>query len=432
MWDSGIVEAFDAELYLRLIGEQMLLDRGNPTGGPWRPPISEAAGALVAIGVIPASQADAVLDDYSLAAALRNDPHFRRRTMLAGRSHRREGKPLKPRRMVPCERTIEQPHATVHVRWVSLTEDATSVAVMWRPDTSLPWSGAGPPQATLSDDRGTAEAAHFVGSGSNEGMLGTLTTVRPLAPDTAWIELDGTRLELTSEASGFDVSLERLPEQNPAHRYLWCQIAWRHELHGQNSIEPAIDALVAAGALSADDPLLDGLRAVTDAMQPSAPGAAPGMAHQVGQIPESWRSLLVRQGRRDGPTGSIVLGAVTPVFEGFSVAVLDLRSDREAFQVEVEVSPTGGIGHPVASDWSVQPRQLAWWARDDRGNHYLGHTAYWSSNGNYGQGSIGFRPALDPSATQLEILPTAETTRAVIGFSLRWATEPAGADRMRR
>jgi len=424
MWDPPLVSDFDAELYLRLIGEQMLLDRGDQERGSRRPPIAEAAGALVAVGVITAPRAEAVLDDYSLAAALRNDPHFRRRTMMGARPAQSEGKPLPPRRIVPCERTVEQPNATVHVRWVSLSEDGASVAVRWRPDPAQPWSSAGPPQAMLTDDRGTTETAFFVGGGSSEGMLGSLKTMRPLATDTAWVELDGTRLELTGEATPFETAVERLPEQPPAHRYLWQRIAEPHEF-SRHSVEPAIDALVAAGVLSADDPLLGDLREVLEAMPPRGPGPTSGAARRIDRMPEPWRSLVGRQGRHDGPTGSIALGAVTPPFDGFSVAVVALTSERDAFQAEVEVAP--GVSHRMPFEWNLQTRQLAWWARDDRGNHYLGHTSNWDSSGDFGHGLIAFRPALDPRATKLAIMPTAETMRAVVSFDLRWTHERTGA-----
>jgi hypothetical protein len=135
-------------------------------------------------------------------------------------------------------------------------------------------------------------------------------------------------------------------------------------------------------------------------------------------MPEPWNSLLARQGRRDGPEGSIVLGAVTPAFDGFSVAVLDVESDVKGFKVDVEVAP--GVGHRMPFDWSVQPRQLAWWAKDDRGNHYLGRRGNWTYADGNGSGPIGFRPAIDPRATRLALMPTGETTRAVISFPLPW------------
>ena len=48
---------FDAELYLRLTGEQALLDRGGDQGQPWDAPLDAAAHALVAVGAMTAGAA---------------------------------------------------------------------------------------------------------------------------------------------------------------------------------------------------------------------------------------------------------------------------------------------------------------------------------------------------------------------------------------
>jgi len=410
------VPDFDAELYLRLIGERMLLDRGDQSRGQERPAIAEAASALVAVGVIAPGCVERVIDDYSFAGMLRDIPHFRHRASSG--ALRPSGpspcRPLRPRRVVPCARTIEQPQATVHVRYVSLSDETTAVAVTWHADSWHAWNGATPPRPALTDDRGTTETAPFAGGGSNRGMHGRLTTMRPLATDTAWIELDGTRLELSGTASGFTTTLERLPEEKPAHRYLWQRIAEPDE----SGIEPAIDALVAAGVLFADDPVLVDVRAVLAALGQRGPGPALAPPPGLSGLPDPWRSLLARHGSGDGPTGSIVLGAVTPTFDDFSVAVMDLESSENRFKVDVDVAPA--VGRRMPFDWGPGPPQLAWWARDDRGNHYLGHRGNWSFNQDYGHGLIDFHPALDPLSTRLELMPTGHTTRAVISFALPW------------
>jgi hypothetical protein len=414
------VPDFDAELYLRLIGEGMLTDPGDQRRGRERPMIAEAAAALVAVGVIDARRADGVLDDYHLAATLRNDPQFHRRALMgtALQSAGLEGKPLRARRVVPCPRIIEQPQRTVYVRYVSLSEEATSVAVSLLADPSAPWASR-PAGATLTDDRGTTVAAPFNGAGSRDGLHGRLIATPALAPDTRWIELDGTRLELDAQTWRFDASVERLPAQDPAHRYLWQRIAEPDEF-SEDGIEPVIDALVAAGALSAEDPLLDDVRTVLDAWggRGQRTSGAPAPMHR--PVPEPWHSLLSRQDRRDGPTGSIVLGALTLPFDGFSVAVLDLESDAKGFQVDVEVTPA--VGKSMPFQWSMPPPQLAWWAKDDRGNHYLGRRGNWSYQDSAGTGLVVFRPAIDPGATRLELMPSAETMRAVISFALPWAS----------
>jgi hypothetical protein len=411
------VPRFDAELYLRLIGERMLTDRGGENRGPRRPAIAEAAAALIAIEAIDAQRAESVIDDYSFAVTLRSDRSSPSRAMLRGPQASSEVKPLRPRRVVPCGRTIEQAQATLQVRYVSLSEESTSLAVTWHPGSAGPWGG-GPPRVTLTDDRGTTETATFSGGGSNQGMRGRLVAARPLAPGTAWIELDGTRLELAGKPSGFASTLERLPEQDPAHRYLWQRIAEPGEFN-ENGIEPAIDALLAAHALFAHDPLLDEVRSVLEARQRRGPLPGAGSPSGATLMREPWQSLLARDQAQDGPTGSILLGAVPPAFDGFSVAVLDLESDKNKFRVDAEVAPA--VAHRMPFDWGMGPRQLAWWATDDRGNHYLGQPSHWSFNEDYGHGLIDFHPPLDPQATRLELMPTAQTTRAVISFSLPWA-----------
>jgi hypothetical protein len=418
------VRGFDAELYLRLIGERMLLERAGPEHRVRRPPIADAAAALVSVGMIAARAAEQVLEDYGLAEAVRRGPDLQRRAVvrLGDDADLPEQPPLAPRRVVRCDSTIEKPQASVLVRWVSLSDDSTQVAVTWRDDPSLPWTGTAP-QATLADDRGNVEVAQFSGGGTSGGMLGRLVTLRPLAPDTAWIELDGTRLPLDGAATACAAALEPLPDEDLAHRYLWQQVASPNEIERNgHTMDPAIEALVAAGALSPADPVIDQARAVRDAIQRRGSG---GWRQTAAPIPQPWRSLMAREGRTNGPAGSIVLGAVTPTFDGFSVAVLELTSEPRGFHVDAEVAP--GLEHRPAFDWSLRPRQLRWWARDDRRNHYLGRRGNWGSNERFGHGLIGFWPALDPRARRLEIMPTAETKRAVIGFALPWAAAPSGA-----
>ena len=62
---------FDAELYLRLTGEQALLDPDAGDGGPLNSPLDSDAHALVAVGVIPAETAQAVVDECRLAFSYR-------------------------------------------------------------------------------------------------------------------------------------------------------------------------------------------------------------------------------------------------------------------------------------------------------------------------------------------------------------------------
>lgn len=281
----------------------------------------------------------------------------------------------------------------------------------------------GPHHPQLTDDRGTTVGTGFSGGGSDDHWEGHLTAHQPLAPDTAWIEIDGQRIELTGEAVACAVAIEPVAEQASAYRYLWRRLAVS-DFHGPPEIEASISALIAAGALERGDPVLSDLRAVREAM-PDHPGMHSGGQRGIRRLPEPWRSLLNRMGREDGPEGTVALSAVTPEFDGFSVAVSALESRLDGFGIEVDVAPGLEGRGPFRN--SLESRQLAWWAADDRGNHHLGQIGSWSGGEDYSSGEIGFWPALHRRARRIEIMPTADTTRAVIGFALPWASSGPAA-----
>jgi len=426
------VAGFDAELYLRVTGEKLILDRGPRGYRPWDSPLLEYARALIAIGAIKPARARAVIDDYSLAEAVRSDEgrqHYGIAMAHRGRSRRSRSVALKPRRVVPCDRTIEDANGALHVRHVTLSEDSTSLAVTWRPNLSgrrrsdgrghmLAYVGGprGPVQRTLTDDRGTSVGTGFSGGGSDEQWQGHLTAAQPLAPDTAWIEIDGERLDLTGEAITCEVTIEPLAEQRTAHAYLWHRLAIPG-FPGPPEIEGSIDALIAAGALEPDDPVLTEIRAVRDVM-PRHPGMPYGGRGRSRSLPEPWRSLLRRPGDHGGPDGTITLSAVTPPFDGFSVAISSLESRADGFSVEVDVAP-GLVGRGPSRE--LESRELAWWAADERGNHHLGQLGSWSGSENHTSGEINFWPALRSKARYLSIMPTGEVSRAVITIPLVWA-----------
>jgi hypothetical protein len=281
---------------------------------------------------------------------------------------------------------------------------------------------AGPLQPQLTDDQGKTVGTGFSGGGSDETWEGHLTADHPLSPDTNWIEVDGNRVELTGEAVPCEVTVEPLAEEPLAHRYLWRRVAIT-DIHGPPEVQGSIDALLAAGAVQADDPELDAIRAVCEAM-PHHPGMPARGRSGVRSLPEPWRSLLKRQGREDGPDGTLALSAVTPEFDGFSVAINCLESRADGFAIEVDVAP-GLEGGP---DRGLGSRQLAWWAADNRGNHHLGQLGSWGGGESYSSGEINFWPALAPKARQLAIMPTGETSRAVITVPLLWADVAARGD----
>ena len=397
----------------------MILGLGPERHRPWDSPLLEHAKALVAIGAISAARARTVIDDYSLAEAVRSDQghHFHHRMAMAGatRSRRSRGAALKPRRVVPCNRTIEDSNGMLLVRHVMLSEDTTSLAITWRPNLSgqgrsrgrghmmmFGHGPAGPLQPQLTDDRGTTVGTGFGGGGSDEEWEGHLTADQPLATDTAWIEIDGNRLALTGEAVACEVKIEPLAEEPTAHRYLWRRLAIT-DFHGPPEIEGSIDALIAAGALQPDDPVLSEIRRRASRRCRTIRECLRRHSAALGRCP----SRGVRSsGGKEGRTGQRErsrLSAVTPEFDGFSVAISCLESRPEGFGIEVDVAPGLEGRGPFRG---LESRQLAWWAADERGNHHLGQIGSWSGGESYSSGEINFWPALRPKARHLSIMPT--------------------------
>ncbi|HEX4109286.1 MAG TPA: hypothetical protein VHX88_14210 [Solirubrobacteraceae bacterium] len=422
---------FDAERHLRLAGERALLDGELHARGPFGSPLSDAAAALLAVEAIDRERAEAVVEEYRLAVAVR----MREGGMRPGAriSRPMTGVPighsstvfgggpapaaLAPRRLIPCDRHLETATAHIHVRYASLSAEATVLGVrlelsagssgrpMFATRAGVPLRPGGPPTVTLRDDRGTRASAHFAGAGDGRAMHGTLAAHTPLAADTAWIELDGERIELDEAVVPPPVALEALPDEPPALRHLWHLLAGNGGLRGPTpDLDPIIETLVAAGTLAVDDPALDGVRAVRDALH-FTPGQPAGAA-----VPEPWRSLLARQGATDGRTFSMLIGAATPPIAGVAVVAVELESREEGFDLEVHTVP--GIVYPR------EPAVLRWWAADDLGNQYLGNIGRWSGSEQGGSGQVAFWPALHPRASRLRLMPTGPSERAVVEVTL--------------
>jgi hypothetical protein len=418
---------FDAELYLRLLGETQVheIDPGQGIGSS---PLDEAAGALVAAGAIARTTARRVTDDYQRAQALRSEQGHHFMSMRRMRSQRGRARPLRFRRVAPVYGVIETAEGSLEIRSVSFGDGGTSLAVvftgraqrqgrrsfMFGGHQGLPWGSAAP---QLTDDQGTSTTLSFSGSWGGGESTGRLSSDDVLSSTTRWLDYDGTRLTLDLEPASAEVSIEELEPVEPAVRHLWRRISISE--HGPApEIQPAIDALVAAGTLSAEDPVIAALTAVRERL-PHHPGMRRhGAPSGTRTLPEPWRSLLRRIQKEDGPLGGMVLGAATPLFDGHRVGVLSIDSDASGFTAEVEVSP-GDVGMRMRFG-GISTDQLVWWARDDRGNHYLGSVGGWSGGGDHASGQINFWPALDPKAQRLELLPTAEAERAVIAFPLHW------------
>jgi hypothetical protein len=182
-------------------------------------------------------------------------------------------------------------------------------------------------------------------------------------------------------------------------------------------LEPLIQALLAAGALDEASLRLKDLRAVAARMPRRPLHQAPRPSRSTRGLVEPWGSLFCRLGRVDGPEWTLVVDAVIPSCDGVQFAAHWITSGLAGFEAEFEVAPNVlGLG-------ALDELPVAWWARDDRGNHYLGVPTGWYASDEGAQGTMRYWPALDPRAKRLDLLVCVDAHQAVISVSIREGLE---------
>lgn len=398
-------QAADPERYLRLAAERSLLDGEH--AGPFGGTVVAVASAFGALGVLPAERARAIATDYGLANVLRG----RGAPMIHRPAASSAARKLRAPRVVPLDAEIALAWGSVQVHYVSLGDDSVVVGITAREGSPGAMGRAGqPPQAQVTDDQGATVMTHFAGGGGPAGWTGTLTSQGPLSRTTRWLEVGPTRFELPDDAERqLETWVEDLAPRPPALAYLWHRMATSHgpmQFH-QPTIDAVIDALVAVGALDDAEPDIASLRLVASG-RPGMPG------HPL--LPEPWASVLVRPGMflRRGPTGVAAIGAVVGPVDGITAVLEVLQSDPEGCNLQVVTSPPAFPNHH-----DVDAPTFAWWAEDDRGGVYLGFANGWSGGADQARGTLRFGP-LDPEATELRIMPTGLSQRAVVRVPLSW------------
>jgi hypothetical protein len=418
------VAPFDAELYLRLLGERGLMG-ASVQQRIHDPELFEVARALVAVGAIDPADATEIAEAYDRAAGLRNGRgirswHQRQTTSTPTTSE--------PRRTVLCNVTVERPTEEIRIRSVTLSPSETRLSVLIRASggarlrsrRNIPMKAMYSYQIT--DDRGGKGTTDFTGGGNDRERQGRLTVNPPLAVDTTWIELDGTRIELVDESSLCTVTVEPLADGDPAQRHIghWLAAGERHG-RPQLALAAVLDALIAAGYLGAGEPQLAAIRHASEHQHPQMAQRLSGSTSApMDGAPPEWRSLLnPRPGRRTA-RGTVALTADTLPFDGVTVTANELTADEHGWQVEVDVTGASVQG-PFGG--SLDDPRIAWWAVDDHGQYYLGHLGSFSGSSNGLSGTVEFSPGLDRAATTLSLLPTGPTERARIEFPLNWSEQ---------
>jgi len=429
---APVTDGFDAELFLRLVGERLVLERAGRRPEPWpAAPLYETASALVAVGALDEPVAEEVLTDYERAMQVRG-AHG-----LVG-LHRPppSGRPsgdLPAARVWACDEALELAGGRLHLHCVALRPDGASLLVSFAPAPAPGGGGPPPPfgrprpmagrhpmaalqQVTVVDDRGTAVTATFSGGGSPATWRGQLQTGpgQALSTSTRWLEIGGTRVVLGEPVTPPAVTVEPLGDAGQAERFLWGRLtSGRHGPHGgphPPMVEAAVEALVAAGALAADSPVIEQVADVMAAFSGQVPAR---------RLPDPWQSLVRSLPRQGSRSFLVPLGVVTPPLSGPKVAVDAVFAQDGVLEAQVRVTGPG----PWGQRFGRVGQAVSWWAEDDLGNHYLGSPGNGGGGPEGWQGTIGFWPSLDDRASALTLAPTGADARALIRFDLP-AKEP--------
>lgn len=397
----------DVETLLRMRGERGLSDYGFD--------LLPDARTLVAVGALSEPRARAVVDDYERVRALRGGE-----TQPLVMQQPAPGSPP-DLRIVGCPTVIERDDAVVELRYLVLTSGRTALRARLRraahavsapsapgrrqwgqPHYRDDW----PPPLEITDDRGTTMLCGFSGGGSDTEMDGTYEARPGLAADTRWIAVAGHRVELVDQPAPV-VTVARSEARSTPH-LVAEHLEYLLSLRGQWSDSPALralDVLIECGLLGTDDPLARRTRRIAAALDDGTPE----------HLPEPWSSIVRRRDDGPAPVRSVAIGAVSPVIEGCSVAVLHLDSGPDEFSLDVELSG------PVALRWDEAPLgvpTIAATAADDRGNHYLGSSDSfgWGPDGT--EAEFSYWPALDPAATHLDLVFSTGRNRATVPVPL--------------
>jgi hypothetical protein len=377
--------------------------------------LASAASALIAVGVLSARRAEPVLDEFDLAW----DVGFARCRPGWSPASQRVGyislERLADARVVALGDELTLSAGTLRLRYGVLERDHTALIadfhVRETPTGLSDWirvpigmpSGLTRPE--LTDESGTVRTLQFNGHGNDDRWSGQFSTDIAIPPDASWIELYGTRVELNRSSVPASVTIEPVRSQNSSQMHLLRVLASADPFHSQDP-RAVSDALLAAGAIASDDPVLVQINA-TATNEPPRRHALAYPKNLIG-LPEPWPAL--RANKMDSPDQMFVTGITTDEFDGHRVAVLAIRSHSGGFVVEAEVTLADN-GRSILED-----QELIWWARDDRGQSYLGT---WAGSGRQSMsGELNFFPTLDPKATRLDLMPSAPTIRAVIAVPL--------------
>lgn len=401
---------FDAELYLRLRGEDQLL--GGASRPHVREPLEARARALVGVRLIELDRAQEILDDYRRASALRghHDAYWRQ-ALGPGDTP--------PPRVAGLNASIEQGDLSIQLHTIVLDRDRTSLSVRMTSATgSLEhrMHRHGPMQLRITDDSGgPAVSAHFSGGGSDDEWTGSFEVDRPLPVDTRWIAVEGHRVDLEDPADDVSVTITDFPADSLVADYVDRILASLHPHRDDQELDVVLETFVAARILTADDPLVSDALAVRRALSSHRRSGRPGA------VPQRWAHLSpAGRRRRRGARCHRLLG-VSVELDDMRAVLIDLSSDPDRTQLSVLLRGAT-LDRDSAAPLRAPRPFLA--ATDDRGGRYAGSVREWSGGPGDHEATVELRPPLDPDAGRLDFAIGATTQQAVVSIPLRWEPLP--------
>jgi hypothetical protein len=423
-----VSKTVDAETYLRLACERELLsgESQGSLGG-----LFVVGRALIAAGSLEEDMVRDVLGDYGFAASLRGSHHM---WHMGLQRHSDEAVPLAVRRVVSCDLEFENGGEEATLTRIVFQAEGTKLSLVGigtrTPARRLPLHAGmraafmrqhmvmgqrGP--MTVRDDRGTTATASPNGRGSSGGEWHQdFETDIAMSPETAWIEIDGVRLDLPPPSAAAAVHREPVEPVDPVQRMLFAEVLAGTDMHrGGGGVDAAIEALCATGALEKTAPLLSDVRVLATSFE---------NGRRAGALPPPWDAVFRRIGRHDGPTFKLPIVASVEGLDEFTLLLESLESGDEFFSVEIVMSPAWPLFDRFPHQSGLDAPPIEWWADDDRDNVYVLSASSHGGSHEYAEGQLYSMAPIDPKAKVLRLLPTVSSERAVVTVPL---TGTAGA-----
>jgi hypothetical protein len=143
--------------------------------------------------------------------------------------------------------------------------------------------------------------------------------------------------------------------------------------------------------------------------------------HPAGDLPSAWSGMLDAAQRTDGPRYHLDIGAALPPIGNTTVHLDCLISEPESWRVHLQARPGWWI---YSEDQQRKWEALSVDAEDNLGGRYHSHNEGGTSRGDHTEFTLGFRPRLDPLASELKLTFTGTGEQATAEINLTPAASP--------